>query len=118
MPDLKVPFPSEFSLPFVQGMSNRMATSFCKYGSVADAYPGTVSALASAQMRIEKYLATGNTEFLMDAGNFLMIEFMFPSVAGAHFEAGDSDQSPGRASVTGDKSALSNKDLNTLARLS
>lgn len=88
---------SEFSEAFAQGMAARMAMSYFKYGKVADAYPHKVNALKSLQARIDKYLATGNTEYLMDAANFAMIEYMRPSVAGAYFKATDASGSPGRA---------------------
>jgi hypothetical protein len=99
---------SEFSVPFVQGMADRMGMSYFKYGLVAEAYPGKVDAIASLQKRIERYLETGNTEWLMDVGNFAMIEFMHPKHAKAHFEATDSDQSPGRKWHTGVETANAN----------
>lgn len=87
---------SEFSAEFVRGMANRMAMSFFKYGKVADAYPHRVDALRSMQVRLDKYQATGNTEYLIDAANFLMIEFMHPKHPEAHFTPEDSKTSPGR----------------------
>src|SRR4051812_29600342 len=74
---------SEF---FLDGMRNRMAVSFYKYGPVADAYPEKVNALDSLQLRLKKYQETGNAEFLMDAANFAMIEFMHPSHPEAFFQ--------------------------------
>ena len=88
--------PSEFSAAFVQGMADRMAVSYCKYGEVADAYPQRVDAVASLKKRLERYEETGNTEWLMDVGNFAMIEFMQPRHPKAHFKATDSKESPGR----------------------
>jgi hypothetical protein len=88
---------TEFSEPFVQGMADRMAVSYCKYGAVAEAYPSRVNAMTSLKQRLDKYERTGNTEFLMDAANFAMIEFLRPSHPDAHFEATDSKASPGRA---------------------
>ena len=88
---------TEFSETFVQGMRDRMVMSFFKYGPVRDAYPHKVSALESLHKRLEKYIETGNTEFLIDAANFAMIEFMHPSHPGAHFRPTDSNESPGRA---------------------
>ncbi len=87
---------SENSQDFHQGMVNRMGVSWFKYGNVADAYPERVDAVASLELRLAKYRETGNTEFLIDAANFAMIEFMHPKVPGAFFEGTDSDQSPGR----------------------
>lgn len=74
-----------------------MQVSFHKYGPVANAYPHKVNALESLHKRLEKYAETGNTEFLIDAANFAMIEFMFPAHPNAHFRATDSHESPGRA---------------------
>jgi hypothetical protein len=94
---LEYPAPeSEISSQFLQGMVNRMAISYYKYGLVAQVYPHKISALNSMELRLQKYQETGNTEYLMDAANFLMIEFMHPSHTKAHFEATDSSGSPGR----------------------
>lgn len=87
---------SEYSLEFIEGMKTRMAVSFYKYGAIADAYPHKVSALESLHKRLDKYMDTGNTEFLIDAANFAMIEFMLPSHPDAHFRPTDSNESPGR----------------------
>lgn len=92
---------TEYSHQFLQGMVDRMAVSFHKYGAVADAYPDRVDAIASLQLRLEKYAETGNTEFLMDAANFAMIEFLRPRHPDAFFKATDSDESPGRITASG-----------------
>lgn len=102
---------SEFSDSFVQGMFDRMAVSFFKYGKVADAYPHKVDALASLRLRLEKYAETGNTEYLMDVANFAMIEFMRPRHPGAFFKSTDSDGSPGRTKVGGVITSKHNLDL-------
>src|SRR4051812_32161676 len=57
--------PSEVSRQFLQGMADRMAVSFHKYGKVADAYPVKVDAINSLMTRLRKYRDTGNTEWLM-----------------------------------------------------
>lgn len=97
---------SEFCEAFAQAMANRMAVSFFKYGAVADAYPHKINALESLRERLKLYLdggtvkgvhvEPGNTEWLIDAANFAMIEFMRPSVPRAHFTPQDSETSPGR----------------------
>lgn len=103
-----VPF-SEFSDRFVEYMKNRMEVSFHKYGAIADAFPTKIDALKSAADRIEQYRVTHNTEFLVDAANFLMIEFMLPGYHDAFFKGTDSSESPGRHSITyGDKSQRPN----------
>lgn len=92
---------TEFSTEFVQAMANRMAVSFHKYGPVFEGYPARVNALQSMVDRMAKYNETGNGEWLVDAANFLMIEFMHPAHPEAHFRPTDSDESPGRVRVDG-----------------
>ena len=86
----------EFSEQFVQGMRDRMAVSYAKYGPIKDAYPHKVDALESMKKRLDRYYETGNTEWLMDCANFMMIEFMLPRHPKAHFRATSSQESPGR----------------------
>lgn len=92
---------TEFSAKFVELMQNRMIVSFYKYGKLTDAYPHKVDAIGSLGERLIKYSETGNTEWLVDAANFLMIEFMHPRHPKAHFEGTDDDASPGRREVKG-----------------
>lgn len=96
---------SEFSPEFVQGMANRMAVSFHKYGKVSDGFPENIDAISSLHVRLNKYEETGNTEWLMDVANFAMIEFMHPRHPLVHFEGTDSDQSPGRVRHSGEVDA-------------
>lgn len=70
---------------FIQYMANRMGFSHFKYGLVDNAYPYKVDSLGTAEDRISLYRQTGNTEFLVDAANQLMTEFMRPSISGAEF---------------------------------
>lgn len=49
-----------------------------------------MDALRNIEKRIAKYKETGNTEFLADAANFAMIEFMYPSIKGAKYNPTDS----------------------------
>lgn len=85
---------SEYSRSFLQSMVNAMGKSFFKYGAVADGYPDKVDALKCLRLRLERYEDTGNTEMLVDAANFAMIEFMHPKQKGATYHPVDS--SPGR----------------------
>lgn len=93
----------QVSVEFLRGMASRMAMSFEKYGDLRDAYPHKLDALASSELRVQRYRDTGNTEYLMDAANFLMIEFMAPRHRDAHFKAEDSSASPGRVDVRGQR---------------
>jgi len=92
---------SEIDFDFLQGMANRMSVSYYKYGPAAEGYPHRVSALASLEERINAYVATLNKEYLIDVANFAMLEFMHPSLKGAHFSPTDSDGSPGRVDNLG-----------------
>lgn len=99
---------SEIQPSFFQKMVDAMAMSFFKYGRVADAYPAKVDALGSLKLRMEKYEATGNTEFLVDVANFAMIEFMKPRHPEAHYKPTDSDESPGRVWNSGHTAQTAN----------
>jgi hypothetical protein len=114
MSDVREVLKTEFSEDFVQGMRDRMVMSFYKYGAVAEAFPHKISAIASLTDRMRKYVSTGNTEFLIDAANFAMIEFMCPSVDGATFKPTDSDESPGRRTTrSGTVDHRSNAEVGT-----
>lgn len=105
---------TEFNEDFVKGMRDRMVMSFYKYGPLTEAYPHKVDAIASLTDRLRKYAATGNTEFLMDAANFAMIEFMHPRHEEAFYKATDSDESPGRRVLrTGLVDSRANKEVGT-----
>lgn len=85
----------DFSEDFVKKMKNRIVVSHYKYGWMAETYPEIGDAMASLEERWALYKKTGNLEHLIDVGNFAMIEYMFPRHPNAHFEAEDSDKSPG-----------------------
>lgn len=88
--------PKEYSDKFDELRQNRVALSFYKYGSAADNFgQRLVNALDSLDLCIKKYQSTGNTEYLCDAANYLMFEFMYPQRAGAYFKATDSGESAG-----------------------
>lgn len=87
---------TEFSEDFIQGMADRMAVSYFKYGAAPEAYPNKVNAIESLRKRLAKYESTKNLEWLIDVANFAMIEFMYPSLNKAYYKPTDSDKSPGR----------------------
>lgn len=75
---------------------NMIVVAFFKYGPARENFgKGRVSAFESAQKCMKKYLKTGNTEYLLDAMNYLGFEFKFPSIPGAHYTPTDSDGSAG-----------------------
>jgi hypothetical protein len=105
---------TEFCLSFTAGMKARMDMSFYKYGPVANAYPHKVDAIGSLMQRLRSYAETGNTEYLMDAANFAMIEYMHPRHPNAFFKATDDDGSPGRVALrTGSVDKRGNNDIGT-----
>lgn len=88
--------PKEYSDRFDELRQNRVELSFHKYGTAADNFGmKLVNALESHDMCIKKYLETGNTEYLCDAANYLMFEFMYPQKEGAYFKATESKDSAG-----------------------
>lgn len=90
--------PKEYSDKFDELRQNRAEVSFYKYGTAADNFGmKLVNALESHDLCIKKYLTTKNTEYLLDAANYLMFEFMYPQQEGAFFKATDSGESAGVA---------------------
>ena len=104
---------TQYDPKFWEGMVARMEMSWFKYGDFRDGYPHKIDAIASLNQRLDKYAETGNTEFLVDAANFAMIEFMAPRHPKAFFKSTDSDESPGRTSVHGRVSADPNVTKHT-----
>lgn len=92
---MKLPPANIVNEGFWEKMKSRMKTSWYKYGNVENNYPDKVDALKTMQERVKLYQETGNTEWLVDAANQLMIEFTYPSHPKAHFRATDSEESPG-----------------------
>ena len=91
----KLPPPETVNEDFLKKMRTRMLMSYYKYGPATEMYPDKVDSLACVRQRIALYEKTGNTEWLIDAANQLMLEFTYPSHSEAHFRATDSDESPG-----------------------
>lgn len=88
--------PSEYSDNFDKLRQNRVEVSYHKYGQASLNFgEGLVDALQTCEKCIEKYRSTGNTEYLCDAANYLMFEFMYPQKEGAYFKSTDSKESAG-----------------------
>ena len=85
---------TEYSEKFDTLRKNRMITSFFKYGPVVTNYSqGLIDNAKSLKARLNMYLRTGNTEYLVDVANFAMVEFMQPQHPQAHFDAMDDGKS-------------------------
>ncbi len=102
---------SSIGLQFHQGMLDRMSMSYFKYGGLDDESMAKTDLITSAQDRVIKYLETGNTEWLMDAANYIMMEFMYPKIEGSHFRVTEGDESPGYRTVDGEQTDVHKRDL-------
>lgn len=70
--------------------------SFFKYGPAKHNFgEHLVNALDTMSQCICKYDKTHNKEYLLDAMNYLMFEYMYPSYEDAYFKHTDSDGSAG-----------------------
>lgn len=98
MSRLGTELPKEYSDRFDELRQNRVEVSYYKYGTASDNFGmKLVNALESHDICVKKYLKTGNTEYLCDAANYLMFEFMYPQREGAFFKSTDSGESAGVA---------------------
>jgi hypothetical protein len=87
---------NEYSKKFDYLRLNRIAVSRYKYGAAKINFgQKLVNALGSAELCLKKYLETENTEYLVDAANYIMFEFMYPQVVNSHFKATDVKDSAG-----------------------
>ena len=102
----------DYSERFDELRKNRVQLSRLKYGRAEKNFKtGNVNAVETMLLCVEKYRTTGNTEYLCDGANYLMFEFMFPQVPGAHFRATDSHESAGIVGISEKKmEELKNQD--------
>lgn len=92
---------TEYSEEFDQLRKNRMVMSFYKYGPMQTNYgEKLIDALGSMDLCITKYKKTGNTEYLVDAANYAMIEYMYPQHVNGHFEPTDHSGSAGIVGIS------------------
>ena len=80
---------------------NRVETRFYKYGSAKINFgKGYVDALKTHEQCLKKYEETGNKEYLLDAMNYLMFEFMYPQKSNTYFKATESKDSAGIVGIS------------------
>ena len=92
----KLDMSKEYSDKFDELRKNRVATSFYKYGPAKDNYStGNVKSIPTMELCLNKYKETGNLDYLLDACNYAMFEFMYPQHPKAYFCATDSHESAG-----------------------
>lgn len=82
---------TEYSEKFDEIRQNMMIMSYYKYGPLKDNYGNykCMNAIENLKIRLQKYIDTGNTEYLADVANFAMIEFMNPQIEGACYKPTD-----------------------------
>lgn len=91
----------EYSEEFDRLRKNRVEQSFYKYGPVRKNYKtGYVKAIPSMERCLIKYNETSNREYLVDAANYLMFEYMFPQHPKAHFRQTPSEESAGIVGIS------------------
>lgn len=100
-----------FSKEFLQGMLDRMATSYFKYGPVTPESLAKRDLPLTLRTRLATYENDGNTEWLMDVANFAMIEFMCPKHTNAHFRPTEGAESPGVQLLDGSSTHKHTRDL-------
>ena len=71
-----------------------MATSHFKYGPWIPKTAAWTDCPKNIRIRLERYLDTGNTEWLVDVANFAMMEYMVPKHPKAHFRETGSHEAP------------------------
>lgn len=91
----------EYSEEFDRLRRNRVEVSYYKYGPVRRNFAtGNVQAIPTMDLCVKKYQETGNKEYLLDAANYLMFEYMFPQHPKAHFRATGSEESAGIVGIS------------------
>lgn len=91
----------EYSSEVDKMRRNRVEVSMYKYGPAAINFGDhLVNAINSSAMCVKKYEETKNKEYLLDAMNYLMFEFMYPSMEGVYFKATDSSESAGKDGIS------------------
>lgn len=90
----------QFSEDFVRKMKARVFVGFHRYGqSKQYAETNKYDIIETIKARLKLYSDTGNQEHLIDAANFIMIEYMYPQHPKAHFESVEEEDPTRRAGV-------------------
>jgi hypothetical protein len=86
----------QFSEDFVRKMKARVFMGYHRYGESKRYKEETkYDILKTVEKHLRLYNETGNSERLVDAANYLMIEFMHPQHPNAHFKA-DEEEDEGK----------------------
>lgn len=100
----------QWSEDFVRKMMARMFFGYYRYGPTKQyAETNKYDIMATIAKRLQAYKETGNKEHLVDAANFILIEYMYPQYPDAHFESVEEEDEEKRLGVV--------KTVETLLRL-
>ncbi|MES0334759.1 MAG: hypothetical protein SFH39_00155 [Candidatus Magnetobacterium sp. LHC-1] len=92
---------TEYCEKFDELRKNRIKVAYYNYGPAKQNFGNKlVDAIKTLKLQIKKYEETGNTEYLIDAANYSMFEFMYPQHKKAHFRATDSSESAGLSGMS------------------
>jgi len=80
---------TEWCEMFEQARRYRLAMGCFRYGPLSRLKIRRHDFMAGLRAKLAAYDQTGNTEALVDAANYLMLEFMWPSHSQAHFRGED-----------------------------
>lgn len=85
---------------FIRLMRNRLEMGYLRY-EVTNKQPDIkkYDFIGAIRTKLTLYEETGNTEYLVDVGNYAMLEFKNPSHPNAHFFAGDAVEESHRATT-------------------
>jgi hypothetical protein len=76
---------------FVAIMNRNMHQGYFRYGRNEPGEPGRINYVDDILSRLERYLETGNKEYLVDVANSARLEFLFPSAHDETFFAHTDD---------------------------
>lgn len=80
---------SEWSDEFIQLMRNRLILGAFRYGLFRPGEGPTKDNIKAAHKRLDLYVETGNLEYLVDASNFALAEYVESNHPKKHFHAVD-----------------------------
>ena len=94
-------FSNEYSEEVDNIRKKMCLTSYYKYGSAKENFgKGLVDSLETHEKCIKKYKETKNKEYLLDAMNYLMFEFMYPQIDGTYYKPTESKDSAGICGIS------------------
>ena len=96
MDELEKILSTEYSEEFDKLRKDRVLFGFYKYGACGKNYKEKlIDPMKTLEQCLKKYKETGNTEYLVDAANYTMFEYMYPQHENGHFRATNETESAG-----------------------